>query len=216
MLHSGVDSRSRRPLRVLIVEDHALLRESMARALDLVEGLHVVGHCGSVDEALELARRELPRLVLLDYDLGGERGTRFLKEASEAKLEARVLVVTAWVSEEELRRLVRQGVAGVFLKDMPLESLVEAIHVVAEGGAWFDQKFLQAMLRPVENGTFEISPQEKVIARCLLAGMSNKEIAQQLSRTETWVKNALIRLYAKVGAHTRSELVRVAMERGWR
>src|SRR5437763_12093444 len=125
-------------VRVLLVDDHALFRESVSRVLGPKDGLEIE-NCGSIREALSILAQRKFDLVLLDHDLGSERASQFLPAARQGGFEGRVLVVTAWVSDNEARRLIRQGVAGIFLKEAPLNELMEGIRVVAAGGTWMDQ-----------------------------------------------------------------------------
>src|SRR5947209_8007595 len=124
-------------IRILLVDDHALFRESVASVLGVDKGLRVE-HCGSIREALALLAQNVFDLVLLDHDLGSERASQFLPAARQAGFEGRVLVVTAWVSDTEARRLLRQGVSGIFLKERPLADLTGSIRVVAAGESWID------------------------------------------------------------------------------
>src|SRR3954471_19956711 len=125
-------------LRILLVDDHALFRESVARVLASEPGLDVA-HCGSIRDALTLLAQRPFDIVLLDHDLGTERASQFLPAARQAGFDGRVLIVTAWVSDNEARRLVRQGVAGIFFKQGPLVELTESIRTVMRGGTWLDQ-----------------------------------------------------------------------------
>ena len=112
------------------MDDHALFRESVARVLAQEPDL-VMDHCGSIREALELLAQRQFDLVLLDHDLGSERASQFLPAARQTGFEGRVLVVTAWVSDTEARRLMRQGVSGIFLKQSPIDELTYAIRTVS-------------------------------------------------------------------------------------
>src|SRR5579872_5102473 len=135
-----MDQKTQLPVKALLIDDHALFRESISRVLGAESALQVVP-CGSIREALELLSQQHFDLVLLDHDLGAERASQFLPAARQAGFEGRVLVVTAWVSDTEARRLLRQGVAGIFLKEAPLTDLLESIRTVVAGGTWLDRSF---------------------------------------------------------------------------
>lgn len=199
-------------IRTLLVDDHALFRESVAQVLSRDENLEME-HCGSIREALQLISQHPFDLVLLDHDLGVERASQFLPAARQAGFEGRVLVVTAWVSDTEARRLMRQGVAGIFLKQGNLQDLAEGIRKVAAGG-------LLAESPPREEPTVEREAQgpamfnerQRKVLRFVLEGLSNKEIAWRLQISESYVKAILQSLFQKTGVRTRGQLVRVAFE----
>ena len=207
----GQDTRL---IRALLVDDHALFRESVARVLDLEPDLEVE-HCGSIREALEMLARQTFDLVLLDHDLGSERASQFLPAARQAGFEGRVLVVTAWVSDTEARRLIRQGVAGIFLKEAPLSDLSASIHMVMAGGTWLDPSFTHMELETA-NGDGAKTPlfndRQRKVLHFVLEGLSNKEIAWRLQISESYVKAILQSLFQKTGVRTRGQLVRVAFE----
>jgi DNA-binding NarL/FixJ family response regulator len=201
-------------IRALLVDDHALFRESVARALGTDEGLSLE-HCGTMREAIELLAKRPFDLVLLDRDLGAERASQFLPAARQAGFEGRVLLVTAWVSETEARRLLRQGVAGIFLKQAPLDELRDAIRTVAAGGEWLDRS-LAATGCDGESASPAASPafndRQRRVLRAVVEGLSNKEIAWRLQISESYVKAILQALFHKTGVRTRGQLVRVAFE----
>ena len=142
--------------RVLMIDDHALFRESVARVLAADPQLEIE-HCRSIAAALPLLGQRTFDLVLLDHDLGGERASQFLPAARQGGFAGRVLVVTAWVSGTEARRLLQQGVAGIFLKQSPLEDLTAAIDAVMNGGNWIDKALAAREESPA--GTESSAPQ---------------------------------------------------------
>jgi two-component system nitrate/nitrite response regulator NarL len=203
----------RRTIHALLVDDHALFRESVSKVLSAEPEL-TVDHCASIREALELLSRKAYDIVLLDHDLGPERASQFLPAARQIGFEGRVLIVTAWVSEMEARRLLRQGVSGIFVKHGQLSELVEGIRTVTSGGTWLDKTFASmeddAAAAPQPPPVF--NERQRKVLRFVLEGLSNKEIAWQLQISESYVKAILQSLFQKTGVRTRGQLVRVAVE----
>lgn len=200
-------------LRILLVDDHALFRESVAGVLGSEPGFNVA-HCGSIRDALTLLAQRPFDLVLLDHDLGTERASQFLPAARQAGFGGRVLIVTAWVSDNEARRLMRQGVGGIFLKHGPLAELKESIRAVAAGGTWVDQGARNAGEggTPGEPSPATFNDRQRKVLRFVLEGLSNKEIAWRLQISESYVKAILQSLFHKTGVRTRGQLVRIAFE----
>lgn len=201
-------------IRALLVDDHALFRESVARALNAEPDLRVE-HCDSIRAAIALLANHKFDLVLLDHDLGSERASQFLPAARQAGYEGKVLIVTAWVSDMEARRLVRQGVSGIFLKQGPLSDLSQGIRTVMSGGAWMDSSFaeINAANRDQSATTAPVfNERQRKVMRFVLEGLSNKEIAWRLQISESYVKAILQSLFQKTGVRTRGQLVRVAVE----
>ena len=133
-----------RQIHALLIDDHALFRQSVAHSLTTEPGLSVVP-CASIRDGLVLLQQQEFDLVLLDHDLGAERASQFLPAARQIGYEGRVLVVSAWVSDTEARRLIRQGVNGIFLKQGELAELASVIRTIAGGGTWFDRSFAARM-----------------------------------------------------------------------
>jgi len=199
-------------IRVLLIDDHALFRESVARALGADPQL-AVEHCASIAAAMPLVAQRPFDLVLLDHDLGGERASQFLPAARQAGFAGHVLVVTAWVSSTEARRLLQQGVAGIFLKHAPLEELHSAIRAVMAGGSWIDKSLAgEEEKLGAESNLPQFNERQRKVLRFVLEGLSNKEIAWRLQISESYVKAILQSLFQKTGVRTRGQLVRVAFE----
>jgi two-component system, NarL family, nitrate/nitrite response regulator NarL len=198
--------------RVLLIDDHTLFRESVARVLAADPGL-AIQHCGSIASAIPLLTPPVD-LVLLDHDLGNERASQFLPAARQAGFVGRVLVVTAWVSETEARRLLQQGVSGIFLKQAPLEDLKAGIRAVMAGGNWIDPILAVQETNPAsqESSVPVFNDRQRKVLRFVVEGLSNKEIAWRLQISESYVKAILQSLFQKTGVRTRGQLVRVAFE----
>jgi DNA-binding NarL/FixJ family response regulator len=200
-------------MHILLVDDHALFRESVSMVLG-ADPKYRVDHCASIREALTLLEQSDFELVLLDHDLGSERASQFLPAARERGFDGRVLVVTAWISDNEARRLLRQGVAGIFLKQAAVSELVHAIETVSGGGTWLDVSF--SGIHNEEESAHAASPvfneRQRKVLRYIVEGLSNKEIAWRLQISESYVKAILQGLFQKTGVRTRGQLVRVALE----
>ena len=205
------------PIRILLVDDHALFRESVARFLGGESGFRVVGQCGSVDEGLDTLRQEHVDIVLLDVDLGGRNGAHFMYGVRARGFRGQVLVVTAGVDEDEAAELIRTGVSGIFLKHKSALLLAQAIRDVTAGKVWFDQALLQGAVTwrappPSEVQRRRFTPRERQVFSYVLEGLANKEIAGRIEVSESSVKATLQQLFSKTGVRTRSQLVRVALE----
>ena len=204
-------------VRILLIDDHALFREGLARLLAAEPDFELLVPCANVDEAFRVLDTAHADFVLLDYDLGPERGSRFLVQAREHGFDGKILIVTAGVSDSEAAELLRQGVSGILMKHSPPELLAKAIRKVMEGEVWLDQRHLKAVLSEQHlaeesDRTRRLSERERDVLRGVLRGLANKEIAARLEVSESSVKATLQQLFLKTGVRTRSQLVRVALE----
>jgi len=204
--------------RILVVDDHALFREGLVRLLASEPDFELVPSCATSEEALRVLESTPTDVVLLDYDLGSETGTRFLVQASRRGFEGKVLVVTAGLGDHEVAEVLRLGVTGIFPKHNPPSLLAKAIRKVMAGEIWLDQRFLKILVQesrgvgPEEKG-HRLSERESEVLRLVFEGLANKEIAVRLQVSESSVKATLQQLFSKTGVRTRSQLVRVALER---
>lgn len=205
-------------IRILLIDDHALFREGVARLLNPEPDFEIVARCETVEEGLQALRQAAADIVLLDFDLGRERGNEFLIRARESGFPGRVLVVTAGLSDTDAVEMISRGAAGIFLKHSSPALLSKAIRTVMEGEAWLEQRYLTALLRMRAPGEGEdsrgrLTDRERGVLRGVLEGMANKEIADRIGISESAVKAALQQLFNKTGVRNRSQLVRVALEK---
>jgi two-component system nitrate/nitrite response regulator NarL len=204
-------------IRALLVDDHASFAEGVARALNAEADLEV-SYCTTIGAGLEALQREVIDLVLLDYDLGVERASQFLPAARQRGFTGQVHIVTAWVSDVEARRLLRQGVAGIFVKDNPLSLLADSMRLVRGGGVWLDRRYRNltaaADLDGEQPGAGQrFNERQRKVLRFVVEGLSNKVIAARLRISESYVKALVQSLFRKTGVRTRGQLVRVVLER---
>jgi two-component system, NarL family, nitrate/nitrite response regulator NarL len=205
-------------IRLLLIDDHTLFRESVARLLQAEPGFEVVAHCGSGGEAIQVIESS-PEIdvILLDLDLGRERGADFLDRLRKARYNGKVLLVTAGVNDSEVPHLIRKGISGVFLKHGSPARLIHGIRETVEGRALFGQELLRRALEQAEEPAAnqrrsKLTERERQVLSFVFEGLANKQIADRLQISETAVKGSLQQLFAKTGVRTRSQLVRVALE----
>jgi two-component system nitrate/nitrite response regulator NarL len=206
-------------VRILIVDDHALFRESVARLLNAEADFEVVADCGTTREALQIISTADVDLVLLDFDLGQQTGLDFFAEAKRIGFQGKVLIVTAGLSETEGAELMRQGGAGIFMKHGSAAALAQGIRQVMSGKVWLEQQYLRTIFEspPSEKHGRRaphqlLSERERRVLNYILEGLTNKQIADRLDISESSVKAALQQLFDKAGVRTRGQLVRVAIE----
>jgi DNA-binding NarL/FixJ family response regulator len=214
----SVAETDRGKIRVLLVDDHALFREGLARLLAAEPEFEVAGSCGTVEEALDVLAGQGVDIVLLDVDLGTERGSAFLLRARQAGYAGRVLVVTAGLTDAEAAFFLHAGAAGIFHKHDAPAVLLRSIRRVLGGEAFLDQRTLTNVLRlggaaREEEAHAAFTEREREVLRGVFEGLANKEIAARLSLSESSVKAALQQLFGKTGVRTRSQLVRITLER---
>jgi DNA-binding NarL/FixJ family response regulator len=207
-----------REIRILLVDDHSLFRESLSRLLEAESELRIVASCDTASAALAAIAAARIDIVLLDYDLGEEQGTLFLDEARRRGFEGHILMVTAGMSDADTLRALESGASGIFLKHSPPAQLVEAIYKVRSGETWLDSRAVRSLVAGASGRTEEhrtaqpLNARERAVLKGVFEGLTNKEIAGRLQISESSVKAVMQQLFDKTGVRTRSQLVRIALE----
>jgi DNA-binding NarL/FixJ family response regulator len=205
------------PIRLLLLDDHVLFREGLNRLLISEPDFETVAQCGTPIEALKVLERSRVDIVLLDFDLEDDTGTRFIRAARAAGYRGKILMVTAGMSGLDMALAWKLGISGIFLKHNSPAILLEAIRTVASGAVWTDSKTAMpdsaASSEPVPGASGRLSAREQQVLRSVLEGLSNKEIALKIGVSLSSVKATLQHLFEKAGVRTRSQLVRIALER---
>jgi DNA-binding NarL/FixJ family response regulator len=206
-------------VRILLIDDHTLFRESLVRLLEAEPDVQVAGHCATMSEAMQLLSNIVVDVILLDYDLGDEFGTDLLRELSAGTDGIKVLMVTAGMGDSVTRAVLSTGASGVVFKHSGPGQLVDAIHKVAGGEMWLDSSILRSLITNTAekpefvNAVRALTVRQRQVLRGILDGLTNKEIASKLQVSETSVKAVIQELFSKAGVRTRSQLVRVAIEK---
>jgi DNA-binding NarL/FixJ family response regulator len=203
-------------IKLLLLDDHVLFREGLRRLLVSEPEFETVAECGTPRDALDALSRLPVDVVLLDFDLEDDVGTRFISAASAAGYKGKILMVTAGMSPLDVTVARKLGISGIFLKHNPPNTLLEAIRTVAQGGTWTDPKIAP---QGTTSGTgrsnavaLHLTPREQKVLRCVFEGLTNKEMAYELGVSQSSVKATLQHLFDKMKVRTRGQLVRIAIE----
>ena len=204
-------------IRLLLLDDHVLFRESLSRLLASEPDFEMAGHCGTANEALDLIRQTPVDVLLLDFDLGDDLASHFSGAARAAGFEGKILIVTAGMTAAESSAALTGGASGIFLKHSSPGLLAQAIRMVASGQMWVDPKIVRMLAEGVpqrEDRSLQslLTTRERQVLQALFEGLTNKEIAAQLGVSESAVKATLQQLFQKTRVRTRSQLVRIALE----
>ncbi len=212
------------PIRILLIDDHAIVRQGLQMFLDAHPGLQVIGTAENGATALELATREQPQVILLDLDLGKESGIDLLPALRAAVPEARVILLTAANDLDEHLRAVQQGAMGVVLKKEATTSLTTAIQNVHRGQAWLDSALTARLLsrrtasqqpRDAEADKIAaLTAREREIVALICEGLQNNDISARLQISGITVRNHLTAIFSKLGVGSRLELAIYAFRHG--
>lgn len=206
-------------IRVMLVDDHPVVRAGLRAVLDPVDGLAVVAEAQNADEALALAERGGIDVVLMDLRLAGtaagERDGVYATAAIRAlKDPPRVLILTTYVSDADVVRAVEAGATGYLLKDTAPETLISGIASAAADETVLGPPIAARLLDRLADPTQALTVRELEIVEQLAVGGSNREIAKRLFISEATVKSHLVHIFGKLGVSSRTKVVAVARERG--
>ncbi|MEV0157180.1 response regulator transcription factor [Micromonospora sp. NPDC050686] len=218
-------ARPPRPVRVLLADDQPLLRTGFRMVLGTEADLDVVGEAADGVEAVELARRLLPDVVLMDVRMPRMDGVAATRAIVAARLPVRVLVLTTFELDEYVVGALRAGASGFLSKDVPAEDLVAAIRTVAVGGAVLGPRILRRLLDRFAEALPDpdaapprllstLTDREREVLVQVARGLSNAEIAQALSVSETTIKTHVGHVLTKLGLRDRVQAVVLAYESG--
>ena len=206
-------------IRVLVVDDHTLVRDGLVRLLDMEEDLEVVAQCGSGQEALTLCQRHEPAVTVLDYNLPDLDGLEVTRRIVAMGLPTRVLILTMYASEEYAARLIRAGAAGFLVKASSTDELLHGIHKVAEGGIYISPSIMEKMVdgpaQPEENQPERaLSDRELQVLVRLARGATTREISEALELSLSTVETYRRRIREKLDLRNNADLTRFAIRRG--
>lgn len=200
-----------RKIRILLVDDHAVIRMGLTTAASDAADMEVVADVENGQDAITAFRQHRPDVVVLDLRLPGISGVETIRLLREEFKSVRILVFTNYAKGDEIYRALKVGAAGFVLKGMPLERLLEAIRAVHQGDQYMPPEIAT---RVGERLLAHLSPREIEILHLLGRGLSNKEIAAQLGVVEGTVKIHITSIFTKLGVSDRTQALIEAVKRG--
>lgn len=206
--------------RLMIVDDHEVVRMGLRAALEIEADFTVVAEAGSGKEAIDKARAHQPDIVLMDVRMDGMDGIEACREIRNELAETKVLMLTSYAEEETVVAAVMAGAAGYVLKNVARARLLEALRSVARGESLLDSKVTKGVLEKLVAGKSQkdtdddLTPREKEVLTLIAEGATNKEIAAKLVVSENTARNHVSHILGKLGFSRRSEAAAYAVKKG--
>jgi DNA-binding NarL/FixJ family response regulator len=206
------DSRPQAPIRVLVADDHTIVRGGVAQILNEQPDIRVVAEVSDGKSAVETYRRERPNVTLVDLRMPGLDGVQVVEQLRREDDRAVVVVLTTFDSDDDIDRALTAGAKAYLLKDISPSELVSCVRTVHQGGTWVSQAVASKLVARMTR--VQLTPREMAVLRLVAAGKPNREIGEALNISEGTVKIHLTHLFEKLGATSRTDAVAKAAARG--
>jgi two-component system, NarL family, nitrate/nitrite response regulator NarL len=202
-------------IRLIIVDDHSLVRDGLRARLSVVPDLQVIGEAASGAEALELAGRLAPDLMLVDVGMRGMNGIELATQLRLRHPSIRVLMLSMFDNREYVLSAVRAGARGYVLKESPTEEILSAIGAVCAGGNYFSGQLSNLVSQAGSTAAPQLTAREHEVLLLLAHGRSNKLVARELDISVRTVETHRLSLRRKLGVDSPSDLLKIAISNGW-
>ena len=209
------------PIRVLITDDHAIVREGLTLILETAVHIEVVAEAANGAEALQLVAQHLPDVVLMDLRMPGMDGLTAIEHLQRDYPETAVVILTTYNEDDLILRGLQAGAKGFLLKDTSRETLLDTIQAAAKGESLLGAEVMSRLLAHTKAGRqtavtpSPLTARELQALRAVAAGETNKGVALQLGITERTVKSHLTSVYNKLGVDSRAAAIAIATQKGW-
>ena len=201
-------------VRVVIVDDHSLVRDGLRARLSVVPGLQIVGEAASGEQALALAAADPPDLMLVDVGMRGMNGIELATALRERHPQIRVLMLSMYDNREYVLSAIRAGARGYVLKESPTEEIIAAISAVWAGGNYYSAQ-VSSLVAQSGRMASPLTAREHEVLLLLAHGRSNKLVARHLDISVRTVETHRLSLRRKLGVDSASELLKIALANGW-
>lgn len=199
-------------IKVMIVDDHPLMRVGVASIVNARPDMSVVAQTGTGEEAVDLHQRHNPDITLMDLRLPGMSGVDAILKIRSKDVDARFVVLTTYEGDEDIHRALEAGAQGYVIKGMPYQTLIEALQRVHKGGRFLPPPIARALASRMPDS--ELSAREQEVLHLLVDGKTNKEIANNLGITEATVKCHVSTILMRLNVSDRTQAVVTALQRG--
>jgi len=203
---------SNKKIKVLVVDDHPLMRVGIAAIIDGRPGMTTVAQAGSGEEALDLYERHLPDITLMDLRLPRMSGVETIRSIRRIHAQARFVVLTTYEGDEDIHQALEAGAQGYIIKGMPYDTLIDALERVCGGGRFLPSPVKRALASRTPDS--DLSQRERQVLELLATGNSNKKIGELLGITEATVKCHVSTILMRLNAVDRTQAVVTALQRG--
>ena len=207
-------------IRVLIVDDHPIVRQGLATVLEQEEDIAVVGQAADGVEAVAQARDLLPDIILMDLQMPQMDGVEAITQILGDELDTHIIILTTFATDDYIFRGIEAGARGYLLKDSPPDEVVKAIRTVQRGDSLIEPRVASRLLdrlgqlsHPPAPGSV-LSKREIEVLQLMSTGAANKDIASQLLIGQSTVKTHIVRIFSKLGVNGRTEAVAEAVKKG--
>ena len=207
-------SATSQTIRVVIVDDHSLVRDGLRARLSVVPGLQVVGEAASGEQALALAAADPPDLMLVDVGMRGMNGIELATALRERHPQIRVLMLSMYDNREYVLSAIRAGARGYVLKESPTEEIIAAISAVWAGGNYYSAQ-VSSLVAQSGRMASPLTAREHEVLLLLAHGRSNKLVARHLDISVRTVETHRLSLRRKLGVDSASDLLKIALANGW-
>ena len=211
------------PIRIMIVDDHSVIRSGLRMLIEQDQNMRVVAMAGNRIEALEKVANEQPDVIILDLILGEDDGLAFLPDLIQTSPNSRVLILTGVQNPDSHRTAIRRGAMGIVLKEHAADLLLKAINKVYEGEVWVERSMMGSILQnlnkptivdPEESKIKSLTDREREVINLVGEGLKNKQIGERLFISETTVTHHLSSIFSKLEVSDRLELIIYAFRNG--
>jgi DNA-binding NarL/FixJ family response regulator len=214
-----VELKANAPVNVLLVDDHAIVREGLRALLDDEEGMRIVGEAANGDEAVDLAGKLQPDLILMDLKMPGLSAPDAIRVIRARHPGIQILVLTSYAEDRQMQEVMSAGALGYVLKDVAKSELLRAMSTVARGQPWLhaqaQRSLLNRMRKPAEVDPFHLlTDRERSVLKLIAQGMSNRDIGRALHLTEGTVKGYVSNVLSKLRLEDRTQAALLAVKHG--